>query len=191
MVALRRVLVRLLNPYQAPRHPWLYRVWQTAMVFLHRPTPDDLAQVEAFLPPALWGLFRTMPPEEQAHGLRVWRGLMARGVTDPDLLTAGLLHDVGKTQTPLHLGERIWAVLARVLFPRQARRWSRGRPRGWRKALVVARHHAAWGARLLEDHGASPLTVALTHHHHDDPARVDDAHLRTLLELLQEVDQKS
>ncbi len=190
MVGLRRFVMRILNPYRAPRHPWLYRVWQVAMVLGHRPSAEDLAQVRAFLSPSLWHLFREMPPAEQAHGIRVWRGLRARGVADPDLLTAALLHDVGKARMRLRLWERIWAVVAHALLPSLAERGGQGAPRGWRRALVVARHHAAWSARLLESHGASPRTVALVRHHHDAPDQVPDATLRAFLILLQEVDQR-
>ena len=182
--------MRILNPYRAPRHPWLYRVWQVAMVLGHRPSAEDLAQVRAFLPPSLWPLFEKMPPAEQGHGIRVWRGLLERGVTDPDLLTAALLHDVGKARARLRLWERIWAVVAHALCPWLVERGCRGPAQGWRRALVVARHHAEWSARILEAHGASPRIVALVRHHHDRPERVADRALYESLILLQEVDQR-
>lgn len=183
--------MRILNPYRAPRHPWLYRAWQVAMVLGHRPSAEDLAQVRAFLPGPLWHLFREMPLAEQAHGIRVWHGLRKRGVRDPDLLIAALLHDVGKAQVRLRLWERIWGVVARALFPGLAEQGGRRLPRGWRRALVVAWHHADWSARLLETHGASRRTVMLVRHHHDAPENLPDQALRASLILLQEVDQCS
>lgn len=192
MVHLRALLLRFLNPHRPPRQSWLYRGWQVAMALGHRPTPEELLQVRDFLPSRLWELFCGMPPAEQAHGLRVWYGLRRRGVEQPEVLMAGLLHDVARARTRLRLCDRILAVLlqaaptgfTRWCGPRQRRRW-------WCRGWWVARQHPHWGAAMLQARGAPELTVRLVRHHHDDPAGFPDPTFRALLTLFQEVDQQA
>ena len=57
-----------------------------------------------------------MQSSEQAHAVSVYRQLVAQGETSSDLLAAALLHDVGKSLSPLRLWERVLIVLARVFF---------------------------------------------------------------------------
>ncbi len=83
--------------------------------------------------------------------------LRAEGVTDPDLLVAGLLHDAGKGQTGLwpriayslgqRYGEWIWRVA--VILP------------GFGPALARLRTHADTSAVLATAAGCSARTVAL------------------------------
>jgi len=125
----------------------------------------DEADVDRVLSPALAALFREMIPGEQAHSLRVMRWLIAHQQTQPELLQAALLHDVGKACAPLNMFERVVTVFGHKLFPKQSSKWAQGRPNGWQKAFVVARHHADWGADSAERAGAMPLTVNLIRRH--------------------------
>src|SRR5436190_9391720 len=78
----------------------------------------------AWTTPAELVLFDEMHVADQRHGLDVVASLRAKGVTDSDLLVAGLLHDAGKDQTGVlpriaySLGQRygrwIWRVAAIV-----------------------------------------------------------------------------
>src|SRR6478752_6619227 len=84
--------------------------------------PAERAGLVAWTTPAQLALFDRMHVADQRHGLDVVASLRAEGVTDPDLLVAGLLHDAGKGQTGVlprvaySLGQRygtwIWRAAA-------------------------------------------------------------------------------
>jgi hypothetical protein len=131
-------------------------------------------------------LFRRMQNSEQVHACRVLEHLIADGHTDPDLLSAALLHDVGKILYPPTLFERVIVVLGKHIFGKSAARWQEGKPTGPRRPFVVAAQHPAWGADLSSQAGASPRTIQLIRRHHD-PLSTDDS----LLVALQEADNLS
>lgn len=146
----------------------LYRTRQFWFALTARPTQNDLAHAGHFLTPELLQLFLQMQPGEQAHSLEVFRQLQDQGETNRDLLAAALLHDVGKSRCPLRLWERVLIVLVRAAVPGQAAAWGQGQPRGWRRSLVVAEQHPAWGAQMAEQAGASPKTVELIRRHQEE-----------------------
>jgi hypothetical protein len=125
---------------------------------------DDLLP---HLSPTQIVLFRRMQESEQIHAFQVLNRLKAAGQTAPDLLTAALLHDVGKVLFPLSLLDRIIIVLGKAFLLRQAGRWSEGTPEKFRRPFVVAAHHPQWGADLAEQAGSSPRTVELIRYHQD------------------------
>ncbi len=131
-------------------------------------------------------LFRQMQFSEQAHAYQMLERLQAAGQSDPDLLAAALLHDVGKILYPLSLLDRVAIVLGRRFFRCSAQRWSEGTPEGVRRAFVVAAHHPTWGAELAEKAGASPRAVDLIRRHQDAPPADDP-----LLAALQSADDVS
>lgn len=147
-----------------------YRVKQFCQTLAAPLRPADVAYAAARLSPALLRLFQGMTPAEQQHSIALSRALEAQGHTDPDLLAAALLHDVGKTRHPPHLWERVVVVLGEHFTPRQAAAWGAGAPHGLRRGFVIRQQHAAWGAELARQAGASPRTVALIRQHHSDPA---------------------
>jgi len=117
-------------------------------------------------------LFLQMTPRDQQHCLAVFRALRDQGHDDPDLLAAALLHDAGKGRIAL------WHRVAFVLLD-AATPWLLDRLAcadgpawpdvgGWRQALYRCRHHPALGAKLAEDAGASPRTVALIREERSD-----------------------
>jgi len=130
-------------------------------------------------------LFRRMHSAEQIHAWQVLNRLTDSGLTNPHLLTAALLHDVGKILVPLSLADRVVIVLGKRFFPRRVQKWSESSPTGLRRPFVTAVQHPAWGADLVEQTGASPQTVAFIRHHHDAPR--DDP----LLIALQKADNES
>ena len=81
-----------------PVHTWLYRLGQVRqqLGFVAPLSAREQAEVAARLSPAAQELFASMSPADQRHSLRVYQGLQARGWSDRDMLTAALLHDVGK-----------------------------------------------------------------------------------------------
>ena len=133
-------------------------------------SPRKRVETEALLPhlpPSQIILFRRMQSSEQTHAHQVLERLKASGQTDPDLLAAALLHDVGKILVPLSLPDRVVIVLGKRFFRRRARRWSEGTLSRLRRPFVVAAHHPGWGADLAEQAGASSRTVDLIRRHQD------------------------
>jgi hypothetical protein len=112
-------------------------------------------------------LFRQMQTSEQAHSYQVLERLKTSGQTNPDLLAAALLHDVGKFYYPPSLLERVIVVMGNHFFRQSAKHWSEGTPAGLHRPFVVAAHHPDWGADLARQAGASPRTVDLIRRHHD------------------------
>ncbi len=143
-----------------------YRVAQFFTTFWTSFRPVDVAYAARYLDPELLRLFQRMPRAEQHHGIAVCRALEAQGHTDPDLLVAALLHDVGKIKAPPRLWERVIVVLGEHFAPQSAARWSVGEPRGLHRGFVVRRMHPEWGAALAEQAGATSRAVDLIRHHH-------------------------
>jgi len=157
-------------------------------------SPQRRVETRAISPPLTSAqviLFRRMQPSEQVHAYQVFQHLKAVGHTDSDLLVAALLHDVGKILYPLSIFDRVVIVLGKRLFPRAAQRWSGGTPRGLRRPFVVAVNHAAWGADLAAQAGASSRTVELIRCHQDSPAPETGSRTERLLAALHAADDES
>jgi len=152
-----------------------YRVAQFVEALRAPFRPVDRVYVQRLLsraaaPEDLARLFDRMPRAEQHHGVHVCRMLERRGHTEPDLLIAALFHDVGKLVAPPQLWERVLVVLIEHFAPRTAERWERGplEGAGLRRAFVVRRGHADWGADLVAGAGGDACTVDLIRGHHGD-----------------------
>jgi putative nucleotidyltransferase with HDIG domain len=117
--------------------------------------------------------------------LRVLHSLIDAGHTDPDLLVAALLHDVGKTRTHFLLPEKVLVVLVKAVSPTLYRRWGSGSAHSWRRPFAVSVQHPAWGAEMVAAAGGSARAVELIRHHADSPER---AQADRLLRALQAVD---
>ena len=119
--------------------------------------PGERAGLVTWTTSAQLALFDRMHVADQRHGLDVVASLRAEGVTEPDLLVAGLIHDAGKGQTGVlprvaySLGQRygtwIWRVAA--ILP------------GFGPALARLRTHAETSAAMAAGAGCSARTVAL------------------------------
>jgi hypothetical protein len=180
-----------------------YRVRQFWQAATSEPGKADLAQLEPVLPPGLMALYLQQSPAEQVHSLRVYKDLLSQGETDPDLLAAALLHDVGKCLFPLRLWERSAIVLGDALAPKRAERWGEQPSGGWpppggsslvlllKKPFVVAYNHPEWGARLVEQAGGSPLTAALIRRHQKTPLPGSNHREDILLAKLRTFDNKN
>lgn len=144
-----------------------------------------------YLPPSQIVLFRRMQPSEQNHAFQIFERLKASGQTDPDLMAAALLHDVGKVLYPLSLLDRVVIVVGKRFFRRRTRRWSDGTPSRHHRPFVVAAHHPAWGADLAGQAGASPRTVDLIRRHQDPTSPNPGSRTEYLLAALQAADDKN
>jgi hypothetical protein len=167
----------------------IHRIDQGLRALIAWARPIDEQSARAILSPELMALFLRMRRSEQLHSLRVMNTLRRQGHTHPDLLTAALLHDSGKSRYPFNLVERSLAVILRKLFPGAFRRWSLSEPHGWRRMAVIVSMHPEWSAQDMEAAGASPCAVALARRHQTrvqgDPQTEEDR----LLVLLQEADK--
>ena len=167
-----------------------YRAWQFFRALTARPLEaTEWQSVSALLSPAQQNLFQQMRRRDQRHSYQVMRMLAQRGQSDPDLLTAALLHDVGKSRYPLILWEQPAVVLIRNFRPNTAVQWGNGTPRGWKRPFVVYQRHAVWGAEMAAAAGCSPPVVELIRHHQ---SKLDDVDIESerlkLLGLLQAAD---
>jgi hypothetical protein len=143
---------------------WGSKVRQFRAHVRARVVPGERAGLATWLDPSQLALFDAMHVADRRHGLDVVATLRAEGVTETDVLIAGLLHDAGKDQ----IG--VWSRVA----------YSLGQAYGswiWRLAGFVPRvrrdldrlrHHAETSAALAAAAGCSPRTVELIRHQ-DDP----------------------
>ncbi len=115
------------------------------------------------LSPEQQRLFRSMTVRDQRHCLDVYGALCRLGCRDDDLLSAALLHDVGKG--PIRLWHRVAYVLLKAASPRLVDWVARSDRRGWRGAMASLRDHAAEGAALAEEAGAPAAVVELIRRH--------------------------
>lgn len=129
------------------------------------PRTLDPAPARAMLADDLWQLFSTMPRGDQWHGLCVLSRLQTAGWIQPDLLSAALLHDLGKANGRLSLIYRTFVIVANALGTRWVARLASDEPRSWRYPLYVHLHHAALGAARLQKAGASATLVNLVATH--------------------------
>jgi hypothetical protein len=139
---------------------WASKVRQFRSHVRARVAPAERAALAGWVTPDQLALFDSMHIADRRHGLDVATTLREQGVTDEEVLLAGLLHDAGKGRTGVwprvaySLGQAygawVWRV-AGVLPP-------------MRTALERLREHAETSARLAERAGASPRTVDLIRH---------------------------
>ncbi len=167
----------------------VYRVRQFTLALgahVYREGTDDLAP---YLERAQLELFNSMSSMDQHHCRDVFRALQEAGQSDPSLLSAALLHDVGKTVGPVRIWHRVLAVLAKTLVPRL---WEStdAHPGTWLYPLCVHRQHATIGSELAAEAGCGEETAWLIAHHEDPkpPSQMGDR-MRGLLVALQDADR--
>ena len=79
------------------------------------------------------------------------------------VLSAALLHDVGKTVSGLSLHGRVIATLIiAVVGPAGAATWTRG----FKRRVALYARHPDLGAEMLTRAGSDPLTIAWAREHH-------------------------
>ena len=142
-----------------------YRVAQFFRALTTRVSDEEVEQATRLLPPEARALFCRQAIQDQRHALAVCRALRRAGHTDPHLLAAALLHDVGKTAGRLSPPFRAMIVLLERFAPRLLARLSRGEPGLWNGPFVIHARHPERGARWAQEAGCSPLTVALIRRH--------------------------
>jgi hypothetical protein len=139
---------------------WAAKVRQFRAHVTARVGADERAELIGWLTPQELALFDSMHIADQRHGLDVVATLRGEGVTDDDVLLAGLLHDAGKgkigvwPRVAYSLGQAygswVWRVASFVP--------------GWRRALRALQDHAESSASLAGAAGCSARTVDLIRH---------------------------
>jgi hypothetical protein len=137
-------------------------------------------------------LFLTQNEAGQQHGYRVMKTLVEAGHDQNDLLTAALLHDVGKYRYHYSWLDRVKVVLTQRFAPGLAKKWSQALPNWWTRAYVIKKAHPDGGAESLAAAGGSDLSVALVRRHQETPlASGEDSEENRLLVLLQWADDQN
>lgn len=162
-----------------------YRVGQFFRGFRTAVDPEDARTIVGLLSAAELHLFLSMRPRDRRHAVETMRHadrIAREHGHEPSsaLLTAGLLHDVGKG--PLHVHDRVVYVILRAASPSLVDRVARAEGARWRVALWRLRHHASVGAAQLQAAGSASRVVELTAVHHLDHPPSDDRELDWLLE---------
>ena len=129
-----------------------------------RVSGDEIAILEQHLDPSQRDLFRQMSPIDQRHCLDVFNNLLRQGHSDPDLLRAALLHDVGKRG--IHLWHRVAGVLLEAFWPTLLEKLAVNRPQSWLYGFYIYWYHADVSAELAGRSGCSPSVVELIRGHH-------------------------
>lgn len=134
----------------------------------------EAAKVGQWLGPGLEGIFSAQGAKDQRHGYEAALVVIDRGVTEPDVIRAALLHDVGKRHARLGISGRILASLLIKLHLPVSRR------------MAIYRDHGTLAAGELEALGAEPVVVDFARHHHGQrPPTID----RQTWAILQAADQ--
>ena len=120
-------------------------------------SPGERAALASWTTPAQLALFDSMHVADRRHGLDVVASLRADGVSERDVLLAGLLHDAGKGDTG------VWPRVASTLAAAHGQwivRVARLAP-GFGPALERLRIHAERSSELAAAADCPPRTVAL------------------------------
>jgi hypothetical protein len=122
-----------------------------------RVSPSERADLDGWTTSEQRALFDSMHIADRRHGLDVVAALRSEGVSDPEVLVAGLVHDAAKGQTGVW--PRVAFSLAQA-YGRWVWRISRLVP-GFASALDRLASHAETSAQLAAAAGCSPRTVEL------------------------------
>jgi hypothetical protein len=139
---------------------WAARLRQFRSHVRARVAPAERAELADWLTPPQLALFDYMHVADRRHGLDVVATLRAEGVSDPEVLLAGLLHDAAKGDTGVWprvayaLGQEYgqWIIGVATLVPPM------------RIALERLRLHATASADLAAAAGCPARTVELIRH---------------------------
>lgn len=125
-------------------------------VLLYRPLDAaERVTVETWLTPDLADIFFAQPEADQRHGYEAGLHVMAAG-TEPDVVVAAVMHDVGKREAGLGILGRVIASLFIMTGLPLTRR------------MQLYRDHGMTAAAELAALGAPPLAIDFALHHHSE-----------------------
>ena len=126
--------------------------------------PSEVALARNLLTPAEFVLFLRAEPRDRRHSMDLYHLLERSAPTPvPELLTAALLHDIGKGQ--LAGWHRVLYVLLEALTPALTGRLASPHGTQWRQALWRLRHHAHLSAAILREVGSNPRVIQIVESH--------------------------
>ena len=137
----------------------MHRIRQFVRHLTARVRPDEAALAHRILPISAIALFDGMPVADRRHGLDVTQRLMSRGLADPDLLIAGLLHDAAKGHRT-RLVHRVAGVLLAAGAPRLLARIANPDVRSWRHGFHLYLHHGPMSADAALAAGCTPRAAS-------------------------------
>ena len=118
--------------------------------------------VVSWLTPELGDIFFAQPEVDQRHGYHAALAVIAQEVSDPDVIVAALVHDVGKRHSRLGLLGRTFASLVILVGIEPSER------------VRAYRDHDVVGAMELGNALAPALAIDFALHHHGDrPTTID------------------
>lgn len=142
-----------------------------------RPTPPpNLEQSQACLNEPARAAFSRLSIYDQTHLCAVHDVLVRQGETDNDVLTAALLHDLGKAALGgrVRLIDRTFNVLLAAIAPGVHRHLTVLPAPRCRLGLALAARHPELGADWARDLGCNERVCWLIAHHADAPIPPDD-----------------
>jgi putative nucleotidyltransferase with HDIG domain len=155
--------------------------------------PEDLALIDFYLDDPGTFLFSQMSKIDQQHTLTVARAILEKATTTTEkielktLVTAALLHDIGKVEGDFNFISRIMVGIIRRIKPALRGKLAMQYPvtfwEKFRYGLYVDLVHPARGAHMAKIFGAKREIVEIIRHHHDPP-RIDQSIELTWLQLI-------
>lgn len=155
--------------YRLDANTALTRVGQVVSTLTHRHNEEIDQRIQILLnDESQWRLVARLSSFDRAHHLNVYDLLVRWEFSDPDLLRAALLHDIGKSDGThqVRLWHRIGRVIGRRAAPTTWKRLSQ-RPARFRAGLYLAEHHARFGAGAARVSGASARCCELILRHEE------------------------
>jgi hypothetical protein len=152
---------------------WAGKIRQARRHLGAKVSAEERMALEAWLTPGQLRVFDGMHVSDRRHGLDVVAWLRADGISDPEVLVAGLIHDAGKGDA---------GFVARVLYALSQAygSWIRGASMALRplaSSMARLKAHAELSADLAAAAGCSPRTVELIRRQ-DDPMPLDPSEQR-------------
>ena len=161
-----------------------YRLQQFWLNLMAKPLlKNEWERVTAVLTPPQQKLFTQFDKSDQQHSFRVMQQLTENGQSHPDLLTAALLHDVGKTKFSVSIWERSLVVLVSLIFPNKLVEWGSGEGMGWKRPFAIKIQHPEWSAAMVEAIGGTQLTIALIRRHQIELVKIQTEEDQLLQQL--------
>jgi hypothetical protein len=137
---------------------WAGKARQLGRHLVARVRPVERAALAEWLTPAQLALFDGMPVADRRHGLDVVAALRGDGVSDPDVLLAGLFHDAGKGRS-IRLWHRVAWSLGELFGP--GVHAVAARLPGGDDAMARLRDHTERSAELARAVGCPERTASL------------------------------